>query len=60
MVKSLIYNQMSINDGNWVNIGQVDPEIICLKFILKKERNDGVHMSLAILNSGVTEPSSPN
>jgi len=30
-VKSVIYDQIPTNGENVVNIGQVDPEIICLK-----------------------------
>jgi len=38
MVKSVIYDQIPIGE-NFIKIGQVDLEIICLKIL--KERNEG-------------------
>jgi len=55
-VKRLMYDQLPTKGENLVKIGQVDPEITCLKglffFVLKKETSGCTR--LAILNSGVT------
>jgi len=57
-VRSLIYDQMPTT--NLVKIGQVDPEIICLKGFINFKMRSGVHADDALKPAESLDRRSPN